>query len=106
MYVYIYRKKLGVRWRTLLKCTNQTDFSGLHVLTGTELSKFNNTLQNDPFSSIAPTHPLLKLNYNIVKYGGEGMLESLNKSKIGSSHTLSFLQTRKRERGGGDSKTK
>lgn len=34
--VYIYRKKLRVRWRTLLKCTHQTDFSGLHVLTGTE----------------------------------------------------------------------
>lgn len=71
MYVYIYKKKLRVRWRTLLRCTNQTDFSGLHVLTGTELSKFNTLYKMIPFLSHPLTHhPLLKSNHNTVMYGG------------------------------------
>jgi hypothetical protein len=38
LYLYMYistERKLRVRWRTLPKCINQTDFSVLHVLTRT-----------------------------------------------------------------------
>lgn len=98
MYVYIYRKKLRVRWRTLLKCTNQTDFSGLHVLAGTEYQSLIHFAKWSLFFHLPYPPPFkIKPQHN----EGGGMLESLNKNKIASSHTLSFLQTRKRERGGG-----
>lgn len=97
MYVYIYRKRLRVRW-TLLKCTNQI-FSGLHVLTGI-VSKINTLYKMILFLLPPLPTPLLNLSHNIMKYGGEWVLERLNKNKTAGSHTLSFLQTRKRERGG------
>lgn len=81
----------------MLECTSQRFFWS-KWMDRNSVSKFNTLYEMTPFflPPLLPSPSAIKSQHSEI-WGGS--LKSLNKNKIASSHELSFLQTRKRERG-------